>query len=190
MKNHVRSGMVLACIMAIIAAGCGTDGASSAGGQQGAADVSRNARDDASAGTASTDTGDRKAVPSFTAEKARGGTLRSGQLQAPAVIQFFASWCTTCGNSAAALAELQQKYPDLAYYLVAVEDTPGRAQAFMDEHKWTRGELINDPDRAMQKRFALVGQPNTVFVHDDRTFTAHIGPSEYEQLRTKVQAML
>ncbi len=60
----------------------------------------------------------------------------------------------------------------------------------MGEHDWTRGELINNPDRAMEKRCALVGQRYTVFVHDDRTFTAHIGPSEYEQLRTKVQAML
>lgn len=82
----------------------------------------------------------------------------------PAVVNFFASWCTPCREE---LPELQRVFaehgPEVAVVGVDVADNRRKAVALLDA-AGAAFPAAYDPDKAIAARYAVNGMPTTVFV--------------------------
>jgi len=133
---------------------------------------------------------DRAELPEFSARLIDGKTFTSDDIEAPAVIHLYASWCQVCKSEAPAFAELQRTYGDkLNFYFVAVEDTPTKARGFMREHGWQDAPLIDDPRRELEAEFSLVGQPHTIYVDRDRKLSVHQGGGSFGDLEALARSI-
>lgn len=155
----VAAVLVLAVVGGIVAARDGRGiGSSTSGGTETVAtdDATREA-----GGAAS------RAVPEFTAQLRSGGSIDSADLEGPAMIQVFASWCPSCQAHAPSVATVQSEFDALRTYYINVADDAAPAAAFVDEHRWADSPVLVDDDRAIAGAFGLTGQPHTIFLDAD-----------------------
>ena len=111
-------------------------------------------------------------MPAFTADLRGGGTLDSADIEGPAMIQVFASWCPTCQAHAPDVATVQGEFDGkLGAYYINVADDGGPAQQFIDRYKWMDGPVLIDDNRDIAGEFDLIGQPHTIFVNADGAVT-------------------
>lgn len=115
---------------------------------------------------------DARSVPEFTAQLRSGGSIDSSELQGPAMIQVFASWCPACQAHAPSVAEVQSEFGDLETYYINVADDADPAAAFIDEHGWADSPVLVDDDRSIAGEFGLTGQPHTIFLDADGEIAA------------------
>ncbi len=67
-------------------------------------------------------------------KKLRGGNIRTADLNnKPAVIEFWASWCTSCGESMQTLGGWAKKQKGLKFVAVSVDNTIEEARDFFKE---------------------------------------------------------
>lgn len=173
---------VAACVPALLIAGCGDEDASSSASTTPPVTTTEATTAPAATATATTSSATKADVPEFSGELIGGGTFDDSMVQADTVIHVFASWCPTCRAEAPDFAAFQRAHPDLTYVYIAVEDDPADSKAFMAEHGFAPGKVINDQDRSVEEAFGLTGQPNTVFVPADGELTKIIGPADTERL--------
>lgn len=111
---------------------------------------------------------DPRPVPEFTADLRGGGTLASDEIEGPAMIQVFASWCPSCQAHAPLVTQVQEEFgDDLRAYYVNVADEAGPAAGFLDDHGWRDAPVLVDDDRSIAGAFGLTGQPHTIFLDAD-----------------------
>lgn len=81
---------------------------------------------------------------------------------APALVNFWASWCEPCRAEAPQLQRLQRSLPGTAQ-LVGVDYTDRRdnGRAFVHRYGWTF-PVLEDPDGVYGARFGFSGLPTTV----------------------------
>jgi thiol-disulfide isomerase/thioredoxin len=104
-------------------------------------------------------------IPHFTAELIDGSPFASSEIEGPAVIHVFASWCPTCNQGAPTFAGFQQAHDELNWYYIDVADAPAAARDYLEKyHMRDDVPMINDPDREIEGKFGLTGQPHTLFV--------------------------
>lgn len=130
-----------------------------------------------------------RAAPPLPAKALRPPGADLAQLRGkPALVDFFASWCTPCGEEAPALRKLAAALGDRAT-VVAVDwdDAGGPARAFVRKHGWTF-PVLADTSGTAGERYGLVGLP-TSFVLDPegRIVATFRGPQTEARLR---QALL
>lgn len=169
-KKSVIAGAVIVVLVAGIAIGVSQRDSSSL------ADSAAKAV----SGDASPDSAE--ALPDFTGELFGGGKLSAKDVEGPAVIHVFASWCPTCQSEAPAFAQLQRKNPDLKYYYVAVEDSKEDAASFAKKYGWKSAPTIDDSSRDVETSLGLSGQPHTIFVDADGKALVHQGPGSFGDL--------
>ncbi len=103
----------------------------------------------------------------------------------PALVDFFASWCTPCGEEAPALRKLAAALGDRAT-VVAVDwdDAGGPARAFVRKHGWTFPVLADTSGAAGESYGVTTGLP-TSFVLDPegRIVRVFLGPQSEATLR-------
>jgi cytochrome c biogenesis protein CcmG/thiol:disulfide interchange protein DsbE len=106
----------------------------------------------------------------------------------PALVDFFASWCTPCAEEAPTLRKLSASLGARAT-VVAVDwdDAGGAARAFVRKHGWTF-PVLADTSGTTGESYGLVGLP-TSFVLDPqgRIVATFRGPQSEAKLR---QALL
>jgi cytochrome c biogenesis protein CcmG, thiol:disulfide interchange protein DsbE len=106
----------------------------------------------------------------------------------PALVDFFASWCTPCAEEAPTLRKLSAALGDRAT-VVAVDwdDAGGPARAFVRAHGWSF-PVLADTSGTAGESYGLVGLP-TSFVLDPqgRIVATFRGPQSEAKLR---QALL
>ena len=110
-----------------------------------------------------------EAAPEFNLELFSGENFRlSDQKGKPVVINFFASWCASCGEEMPVIQKVAHQYPPdtVAFLGIAVDDTEKKAKAFM------RKVGLNIPaglDRTgkIKDAFRLYGMPTTFFIDKD-----------------------
>jgi DsbE subfamily thiol:disulfide oxidoreductase len=99
------------------------------------------------------------------------------------VLNFWASWCTTCRSelpSLNALHEQSTQQPGLTVVTILYRDEPQKAADFMEKNGYTFPVLI-DPEGAVAQAYGLTGVPET-FVVDGKGVLRKsiIGPTVFD----------
>lgn len=108
-----------------------------------------------------------RAVPDFSLVSYDGESYRLSDLKGKVVVlNFWASWCTTCVQEAAELEQAWRYYqPDgrVIFLGVAYTDTEPAALAYLSEYDIT---YPNAPDKQMRisQIFGITGVPETYFI--------------------------
>ncbi len=117
-------------------------------------------------------------VPDLTLESIEGGepiSLRdlAGNIS---VVNFWASYCFPCREEHGLLTEAARQYGDVNFLGIVWNDTPDRANEFLDELGRTYPQVL-DPDLRGAISFGVFGPPETYFVDAGGTIVAKItGP--------------
>ena len=115
----------------------------------------------------STESTAKEIAPDFNLELFDGGNFQLSDQKGkkPVVINFFASWCVSCGKETPVIEKAAKEYgPDKVAFLgIAVDDTEKKAKAFMKKIG------LNIPaglDRTgeIKEAFGLYGMPTTFFI--------------------------
>ncbi len=108
----------------------------------------------------------KEAAPDFELALFDGGSFRLSEQQGRAVVlNFFASWCTTCGAEAAEFQSLSESYADKGAVVigVAVEDTEKGARDYVAEKGFTFATGL-DASGEIKKAYGIFGVPMTYFI--------------------------
>lgn len=107
-----------------------------------------------------------EAAPRFTVDNFYGGQISMDSLKGKVVyVDFWASWCGPCLKSFPFMEEMQQKYADDGFVIVAInmDQNPDDARAFLDEHPVTF--LIGkDPAGDIAKKFGVYVMPSSYII--------------------------
>ena len=116
-------------------------------------------------------------APGFSLEAVDGTKVSSADVAGrPAVVHFYASWCSPCQDAIPFLAGTRRRHPELAMVGVVVRDDAGAAaeaarSAGMD---WP---LLLDPDDSTARAWGVDSAPVTFFVSAAGEITGRlIGP--------------
>jgi len=105
-------------------------------------------------------------VPDFNLKLFDGGDFQlSDQKGKAIVINFFASWCVSCGEETPIIEKVSQEYAQQAVVFlgIAVDDTEKKAKAFMEEMGLTIPAGL-DRTGEIKDAFGLYGMPTTFFI--------------------------
>lgn len=125
-----------------------------------------------------------KEAPDFTLNLFDGGTFTLSENRgAPVVVNFWASWCDSCREEAAALERSWRSLQDQGVIFVGVNvmDSRGDAEAFLEQFDIT---YPNGPDESdIFFEYGAAGTPETFFVNRDGVIVLkYVGPMTEEQL--------
>ncbi len=120
-----------------------------------------------------------------------GGTVDTGELRGPAVINFWATWCAFCVEEMPALERVHQQVGERVRFLgVDREDDPVRALT-LAERTGVTYELVTDPDGSFFRAVQARGMPTTVLVDASGTIAhRHAGPLEAAELLDLIERHL
>lgn len=107
-----------------------------------------------------------KPAPDFSLELFDGGNFQlAGQRGRVVVINFFASWCVSCGEETHHLEKAFHAYaPDQVAFLgVAIDDTEKKARAFLKKAGLTIPAGLDKTGR-IKEIYGLYGMPTTFFI--------------------------
>jgi thiol-disulfide isomerase/thioredoxin len=124
-------------------------------------------------------------IPAFTLENAGDGPLLSSRELSgkPYVLQFFASWCTSCGGVATEMRAALQAHPGIRYVPVSLDEERAAAA------KGPFGKnAYFDKGRALATALGDVGVPTVVVVGGDGQMLAkisgHFGAAQRGELES------
>ncbi|MCP4998267.1 MAG: TlpA family protein disulfide reductase [Hyphomicrobiales bacterium] len=120
--------------------------------------------------------GAKSLAPDFTLTRFdNGGSFRlSDHKGNPVVINFFASWCTTCGVEVSDLEKVYQEFAgrNVMFVGVGVDDTETKALQYMKKYGITYPTGL-DVTGTIKKDYGIRGLPFTFFV-DRKGFITYI----------------
>lgn len=135
------------------------------------------------------------AAPRFTVDNIYGGQISLDSLKGKVVyVDFWASWCGPCVKSFPFMEELQQKYADDGFVIVAInmDQNPDDAHAFLDAHPVTF--LIGlDAAGDVAKKFGVFVMPSSYIIDREGLIQeAHTGfkSRDVEKIRSLVENLL
>ncbi len=106
-------------------------------------------------------------APDFSIEALLGGeSFRlSDQIGKPVVINFFASWCTTCGIEANDLEQAYQEFlpKDVVFVGVGIDDTLSKATEYLEKNGISYPAGL-DETGSIKEDYGLHGLPYTFFI--------------------------
>ncbi len=110
--------------------------------------------------------GGQEAAPDFSIDLFDGGRFQLSAHRGKAVvINFFASWCVSCGKETPILEKVAREYdPTRVTFLgIAVDDTEKKAKQFMRKIGLTIPAGL-DRTGEIKEAFGLYGMPTTFFI--------------------------
>lgn len=108
-------------------------------------------------------------APDFNMTLFEGGDFQlSAQKGKVVVINFFASWCVSCGEETPIIERLSRTYsPEKVMFLaIAVDDTEKKAKAFMKKTGMTIPAGL-DKTGKIKDAYGIYGMPTTFFIDKD-----------------------
>jgi thiol-disulfide isomerase/thioredoxin len=125
------------------------------------------------------------AAPALPAQVLHGPKVDLASLRgSPALINFWASWCTPCRQEAPALARLARGVNGQARVVgVDWNDTTANADEFIKQHRLSY-PILRDGSSAVGERFGLTGLPTTFVLDSDGRIVGTLrGPQTPATLR-------
>ncbi len=111
-----------------------------------------------------------QAAPDFTLKSLQGKTYTLSKLYKtkPVVIDFWATWCRSCGRALKELQELWLSSPDTLFYLISInEDNPSkisRVKSMVKSRGWKFPVLL-DSQKKVKLMYKVMALP-TLYVVD------------------------
>lgn len=114
-------------------------------------------------------------APPFSLPTLRDPSVRTGPADLggrPAVINFWASWCTPCRDEAPELARASEGSPDVAFLGVNIMD--GREEATRYEDEFGIGfPSVRDAAGRIPRLYRVTGAPETFFLDAEGRIVGH-----------------
>ena len=118
------------------------------------------------------------AVPAYAALTLTGDTVHLGGVQAPTVLNVWATWCNSCQEEMAALDSLRTKYADKGLRVVAVSVDNGdieKVRKFAESNHLGM-TVAHDPASTINQSYEVVGVPTTFIIgRDGKLLWRHTG---------------
>ena len=134
-----------------------------------------------------------EAAPDFNLSLFEGGDFKlSAQKGRVVVINFFASWCVSCGEETPVIEKASHKYaPQTVVFLaIAVDDTEKKAKAFMKKMGLTIPAGL-DKTGEIKDAYGLYGMPTTFFIDKNGKISYfHAGIVTEELLKHEIDKLL
>ena len=132
-------------------------------------------------------------APNFTLELFDGNTLTLSDLRGqPVVVNFWASWCSTCREEAADLENVWRDYKGRGVVFVGVNVSDAREDAlgYIEEFDVTYN---NGPDQGKKiyNTYGVTGFPETFFVNRQGIIVRkYVGPLDEQTLAAFMEELL
>lgn len=134
-----------------------------------------------------------EAAPDFNLTLFEGGEFQlSANKGKVVVINFFASWCVSCGEETPVIEKASHKYaPQTVVFLaIAVDDTEKKAKAFMKKMGLTIPAGL-DKTGKIKDAYGLYGMPTTFFIDKNGKISYfHAGVVTEELLKHEIDKLL
>jgi len=134
-----------------------------------------------------------EAAPDFNITLFEGGDFQlSAQKGKVVVINFFASWCISCGEETPVIEKISHKYaPQTVVFLaIAVDDTEKKAKAFMKKMGMTIPAGL-DKTGKIKDAYGIYGMPTTFFIDKNgKVNYFHAGVVTEELLKHEIDKLL
>lgn len=132
-------------------------------------------------------------APDFEMALFDGGNFQlSEQRGKVIVINFFASWCVSCGEETPVIEKAAHEYsPQSVMFLaIAVDDTEKKAKAFMKKMGLTIPAGL-DKTGKIKDAYGLYGMPTTFFIDKNGKISySHAGVATGELLKHEIDKLL
>lgn len=128
-----------------------------------------------------------------TDARALSGTTLDGQAfdlastrGAPAVVNFFASWCPPCNVEAPDLVAFSTAHPDASVVGVAVNDQRADTEDFVEKYG-VAYPVVYDPEGGLGEAWGVTGIPTTFFLDaDGAVVDTIVGAATLEQFEASL----
>lgn len=134
-----------------------------------------------------------ESAPDFNMTLFEGGDFQlSAQKGKVVVINFFASWCVSCGEETPVIEKVSHKYApqSVVFLAIAVDDTEKKAKAFMQKRNMTIPAGL-DKTGKIKDAYGIYGMPTTFFVDKDgKVSYSHAGIVTEELLKHEIDKLL
>jgi thiol-disulfide isomerase/thioredoxin len=105
-------------------------------------------------------------LPGFMDAVLRGESLQDE----PVLLQFWASWCRSCGQLMADLDDIAVRFPHVRYLAVSIDDDAAAARRRLKAHPLFpqySDRFFHDADQQLSKRFDVVTVPTILIIDAD-----------------------
>lgn len=134
-----------------------------------------------------------EAAPDFNMTLFGGGNFQlNAQKGKVVVINFFASWCVSCGEETPVIEKVSHKYPPqtVVFLAIAVDDTEKKAKEFMKKMGMTMPAGL-DKTGKIKEAYGIYGMPTTFFIDKNgKVSYFHAGVVTEELLKHEIDKLL
>lgn len=128
----------------------------------------------------------------FVGEGPDGSTVRLSDLRGrPTIINFWATWCTSCLAELPDFKEVQQELGPNNISVVAVNAGEGlrEAKRFLDDLDAPAFRVVMDPTLTVSDAYAVFGMPTSLFLDADGVIRAvYVGQIDKDLMREYISA--
>lgn len=132
-------------------------------------------------------------APDFNIALFDGGNFQLSEHKGKAVvINFFASWCVSCGKETPIIEKIAHTYTPqgVVFLAIAVDDTEKKAKAFMQKIGLTIPAGL-DRTGQVKEAYGLYGMPTTFFIDKNGKISYfHAGVVTEELLKHEIDKLL
>lgn len=104
-------------------------------------------------------------APPWTAPLSTTGTLSLASLRAdPVYLNFFATWCTPCGEEAPSVNAVQKAYASAGLHVIGVDELEGKSAAEGFKRRYGLVYPVVADGGTLQSRYEINAMPVHVFI--------------------------